>query len=41
LAVNPAFIGPFNYTQLNGNLPYIFGATGLPRTAEFYYQLNF
>ncbi|HEX3466478.1 MAG TPA: TonB-dependent receptor [Candidatus Elarobacter sp.] len=41
LAVNPAFIGPYNYTLLNGNLPYIYGPIGLPRTAEVYYQLTF
>jgi hypothetical protein len=36
----PAYIGVFNYTSLNGNLPYLFGPTGVPRTAEFYYQLS-
>lgn len=41
LAVNPAFIGAFNATLLNGNLPYLYGPTGLPRTAEVYYQLTF
>jgi hypothetical protein len=41
LALNPAYIGAFNLTSLNGNLPYIFGPSRTGRTAQFYYQLNF
>ena len=39
-ATNPAFLESYNYTQRNGNLPYLFQASNIGRTAEFYYQLH-
>ena len=40
-ATIPQFIGQFNYNAIGGNLPYLLIPGGVPRTAEFYYQLNF
>lgn len=40
-ATIPQFIGQFNYNEIGGNLPYLLIPGGVPRTAEFYYQLNF
>jgi hypothetical protein len=41
-AANPAYADSnyYNYTMRNGSLPYIYGASNVGRTVQFYYQLS-
>ena len=39
--VQPTFFGiTNNYSFRNGNMPYGINPSGIPRTVQFYYQLN-
>jgi hypothetical protein len=40
-AVPGAYPGLYNYTNRQGNLPYLLTASRAPRTVQFYYQLGF
>ncbi len=39
-AVNPTFYGVRNFTEIRGNQAYLLQPSNLPRTVQFYYQLN-
>jgi hypothetical protein len=39
-ATNPNYFGTFNYTLRGGNRIYTLNPSGIPRTVDFYYQLN-
>jgi len=39
-ATNPNYYGTFNYTLRGGNRIYTLNPSGVPRTVDFYYQLN-
>jgi hypothetical protein len=39
-ATNPNYYGTFNYTLRGGNRIYTLNPSGIPRTVDFYYQLN-
>jgi hypothetical protein len=39
-ALNPNYYGTFNYTLRGGNRIYTLNPSGIPRTVDFYYQLN-
>ncbi|HEY0382072.1 MAG TPA: hypothetical protein VGC72_07730, partial [Candidatus Elarobacter sp.] len=39
-ATNPNYFGAINYTTRGGNRIYTLNPSGIPRTVQFYYQLN-
>ena len=39
-ATNPNYYGTYNYTLRGGNRIYTLNPSGVPRTVDFYYQLN-